>query len=317
MEHLLIFISAIAIFSFLISAFTAGSFGFLGIGDGAFDFPFESINTYLPSWLIIILGFFAFAIPFALLFMLGLKILSNNTKSFGKVASLTLLALWILSVLGLTFSGIDFVSKYKYQGIDTTTQDIELVANDTLSISMVGNDEYHDTKYLKHNNGYRTVNDNGIKKTYSTDVDFDIRKSDSDFAYIKIRKEARGRSYDAANSNAEKLEYQFNLSDSNLKLNGYFLNELENSFFDQEVDVILYLPKGATIYLDKSTKTFIDDISNVQNIYDRRMIKHYYIMGDSELDCIDCEEWNSNTEKEDDNLNLKIDDEGVNLKNKI
>mgnify|MGYP006075058343 FL=1 len=311
---LIIFVSALVLLSLIIGVFSVGSISFLGLGDG-FNFPQELLfNSYLPQWLIALLVFIVVAIPIIVLFMLGLKILSNNAKSFGKVTSLTLLALWILSILGLVFSGIDFASKYRYQGLDTSTHDIELIANDTLSISMIGNEEYQDLKYLKRSDGFKTINDNGSEKVYSTDINFDIRKSDSDFSYIKIRKEARGRNYENANSNAKKLEYQFNLSDSNLRLNGYFLNEIKNTFFDQEIDVILYLPKGATIYLDKSTKTFIDDISNEQNIYDRRMINHYYIMGNSELKCIDCDEWNSNREKEDDNLNLKIDNDGVNLK---
>ena len=311
---LIIFVSAIVLLALIISLFSVGSLEFLGFGDEFINYPAAMFNSYLPHWLILLLMFTVVAIPLIVLFMLGLKILSNNTKSFSKVTSLTLLALWILSILGLTFSGIDFASKYRYQGIDTQTNDIELVANDTLNISMVGNEDYQDTKYLRHSNGFKTVNDDGSEKVYSTDINFDIRKSNTDAAYIKIRKEARGRNYEDANANAEKLEYQFNLSNSNLRLNGYFLNEIKNTFFNQEVDVILYLPEGVTIYLDKSTKTFIDDISNEQNIYDRRMINHYYIMGNSELRCIDCDEWNSNREKEDKNLNLKINENSVNLK---
>jgi phage shock protein PspC (stress-responsive transcriptional regulator) len=311
---LIIFVSALVLLSLIIGMFSVGSLEFLGFGDDFRQYPAVIFNSYFPYWLILLLFFTTVAIPVVVLFMLGLKILSNNTKSFGKVTSLTLLALWILSILGLVFSGIDFASKYRYQGIDTQTNSIELIVNDTLNISMVGNDTYQDTKYLKHESNFNIVNVDGIEKVYSTNVDFDIRKSNTDLAYIKIRKEAKGRNYENANSNAEKLEYQFNVSDSNLKLNGYFLNEIKNTFFNQEIDVILYLPEGATIYLDKSTKTFIDDISNEQNIYDRRMINHYYIMGNSELKCIDCDEWNSNREKEDENLNLKIDNDGVNLK---
>lgn len=307
---LIIFVSAIVLLALIIGLFSVGSLGFLGIGNDNF-FPNEFIfNSYLPHWLIAIMGFVVVAIPVIVLFMLGLKILSNNTKSFGKVTGLTLLALWILSILGLVFSSIDFASKYRYQGIDTQTNDIEIIANDTLNISMVGNDTYYNTKYLKHNHNFNIINIEGNEKIYSTNVDFDIRKSNNDMAYIKIRKEARGRNYEKANENAGKIEYEFNLSDSKLELNGYFLNDISNSFFDQEIDVILYLPEGVTIYLDKSTRTFLDDVANKQNIYDRSMTNHYYIMGKNELDCIDCMVYNSDDE---DKVNLKIDEDSLNL----
>lgn len=307
---LIIFVSAIVLLSLIISLFSIGSLEFLGFGDEFINYPTAFFNSYLPHWLILVLFFTAVAIPVIVLFMLGLKILSNNAKSFGKVTSLTLLALWILSILGLIFSGLDFASKYRYQGIDTQTNDIELIANDTLKISMVGNDTYQDTKYLKHNHNFNIVNVDGNEKVYSTNVDFDIRKSNNDMAYIKIRKEARGRNYENANENAAKIEYQFNLNDSNLELDGYFLNDISNSFFDQEIDVILYLPEGATIYLDKSTRTFLDDVANKQNIYDRSMTNHYYVMGKNELDCIDCKTYNGN---KDEKVKLKIDEDSLNL----
>ncbi len=310
---LIIIVSALTLLSLIIGAFSWGSLEFLGFGDDFLNIPSEILHGTLPYWLMALFFFTAVAIPFILLFLLGLKILSNNAKSFGKVTSLTLLALWIISILGLIFSGLDISSKYKYRGLDTKSQDIELIANDTLRISMVTNNDYIDDKYSRNNRNYKKFNDNGIEKLYSTDVDFDIRKSDTDFAYIKIRKAAQGRNYSDANLNAEKLEYQFNLSNSSLELNGYFLNNFKNAFFGQEVDVILYLPEGAKIYLDKSTKHYLDDVSNRQDIYDKRMIDHYYIMGKNQLDCIDCK-----TDKiidvDTDNVDLKINENGVNLK---
>ncbi|MCF6280444.1 MAG: PspC domain-containing protein [Flavobacteriaceae bacterium] len=309
---LIIIVSALTLLGLIIGAFSWGSLEFLGFGDQFLHYPSEIFHSALPYWLIVLFFFIAIAIPFVLLFMLGLKILSNNAKSFSKVTSLTLLALWIISILGLIFSGLDISSRYKYKGLDTKTQNIEIIANDTLKISMVLNDDFMDTKHIRHNRRLRSINDNGVEKLYSTDVDFDIRKSDSDVAYIKIRKEAQGRNYSDANTNAEKLEYQFNLTNSNLKLDGYFLNGFKNTFFGQEVDVILYLPEGATIYLDKSTRNYLDDVSNKQNIYDKRMIDHYYIMGKNQLDCLDCKS-NKIVDVDSENVKLKIDKNGVKL----
>ncbi len=314
---LIVFISAMVFISLVIGMFSWGSLEYLGFGEQFLQYPPEIFYSTLPHWVIVLFFFFAVAIPFIVLFMLGLKILSSNTKSFGKITKLTLIAIWIISILGLIFSGIDISNRYSASGISTTKENIAIVKNDTLSISMTTNKDLLDTKRRhRSNSNLKIVTDDGAKKLYSNNIGVDVRKSDTDVAYIKIRKQSHGKNSEDANSNAEKLEYQFRLDGKNLRLNNYFLNETRNSigFFNQGIDVILYLPKGTIVYLDSSTRNYLDDVSNVQNIYDRSMIKHHYIMGESELDCIDCKgsDYENNTNS--DNLNLKIEDDGVNLK---
>ena len=310
---LIVFIAAITLITLIIGFFSWGSIEALGIQEEWMQLPPRFFNTTLPYWLIILFGFMAFAIPFVVLFMLGIKILSNNAKSFGKVTKLTLLALWIVSILGLIFTGIDFSSRYKHASTDTTKHELNIMPTDTLNISMVNNDDFDDGKFYRNRNSIRVVDVADTKKLYANNVDVDIRNSDTGTAYIKIRKYAHGRNRSNAKENAKKIEYQFNLDDKNLRLNNYFLNEFPNGFFDQDLDVIIYLPEGFTVYLDKTTKYFLDDVTNVQNIYDERMTKHHYIMTDSELDCLDCPD-NIINHKTEEKVNLKIDEDGLNLK---
>jgi phage shock protein PspC (stress-responsive transcriptional regulator) len=310
---LIVFIAAITLISLIIGIFSWGSFEALGIHEEFFDFSPRFINTALPYWLIVSFVFMAVSIPFIVLFMLGLKILSNNSKSFGKVTGLTLLALWIIAVLGLIFSGIDISSRYSQSGINTSKHAIAIAATDTLKVSMVKfNSDYEYNNY-RNGNSYKIVTDNNTKKLYSSNVDVDIRKSEDESTYVKIRKSARGRTYDDAKDNAEKIEYQFRLDGSHLQLDNYFLNNFPNGFFDQSIDVLIYIPEGYTVYLDNSTRNYLDDVSNVQNIHDRSMTRHHYIMGLSELDCLDCDGAERKSGNYTGNVNIKIDENSVNL----
>ena len=308
---LIIFIAAVTLISLIIGFFSWGSVEALGIQEEWMQVPPHFFNTTLPYWLIILFGFIAIAIPFVVLFMLGIRILSNNAKSFGKVTGLTLLAIWIVAILGLVFSGIDFSSRYKHASTDTTKHELNVTPLDTLKISMISNDDIDNYNYGRNNN-IKVIDTDGKKQLFSNDVELDIRNSDTDNAYIKIRKYAHGKTRSLAKENARKIEYQFNLTDKNLQLNSFFLNDFPNGFFDQDIDVILYLPEGYTVYLDKSTKYYLDDVANVQNIYDHSMVRHHYIMTDSELDCLDCDE--SDYNDDDENVHLKIDDDGMHLK---
>jgi len=208
------------------------------------------------------------------------------------------------------------LNRYKYNGYSSATEDLEISPADTLRVSMISNKDYKDLKYsYKNSNRIKYITIGGSKKIFSSDVDLDIRKSDTNSAYIKIRKEARGSSSSAANENAGKLEYQFKLDGNKLAFNNYFLNGHSKSFIDQEVDVILYLPEGYHVFLDKSTRNYLYDIDNVQDIYDKSMVNHYYVMGENELDCLDCKDSKKN-DVETDNVNLKINEDGLNFKAK-
>lgn len=310
---LIVFIAAITLISLVIGFFSWGSIEYLGIDNEFMRIHPRFIDSTMPYWLLIICAFIVVAVPFIVLFMLGLKILSNNAKSFGKVTGLTLLALWILSILGIIFTTIDVSSRYSHSGISTTKHELAIEPTDTLSISMLKLDEDNVVRYDDHRIN-KIYFDSETKKMFSRKVSVDVRLSDQEYAYVKIRKSARGKNFEIANDNASKLEYEFKLDNKNLKLNNYFLKDyLSQSIFEEDVDVIVYVPEGYHVYLDRSTKYYLDDVDNVQNIYDRNMVDHYYIMGNEELDCLDCPDSTTKV-LEDEHVKLKIDDKSFNLK---
>ncbi len=320
---LIIFIAAITLIALIIAAFSVGSIGILGFHQDFMNPPFffNSIHppffydSILPSWLLVIFGFLAIAIPFVVLFMLGLKILSSNVKSFSTTTKLSLLGVWIIAILGLSFAGINFATQNAYDGVHNQTKDLPIIALDTLTIKLIGNDNLSNEKELRRRNNYETVFDNNVEKLYTTRVNLDIKSTDKTTAYMKIRKESDGKNRLTANKDAESIEYKFNLTEKNLLLNGYFLSDLKNKFKDQLIDITVYLPVNSVVYLDKSTQTYLNDVDNVQNIYDGDMPKHYFKMTENGLECLDCDSsifgdsYKNNTE----NFKLNIDENGVEI----
>lgn len=307
---ILIFIAAVTIIGLILGAFSLGSFSVLGFDDfiGQPPFFFDSI---LPSWLLILFTFIAIGIPFVVLFLLGLRILSNNVNSFTTTTKLSLLGIWIISLLGLGFAGINFATQRAYEGVYRQNQDLPIVETDTLKIKMVGDENLSNRYELRRRYDYETVYDNNIQKLYSTRINVDIKATDKPTASIKIRKESEGNNRLSANNDAEAIEYQFSLSDKNLLLNGYFLSEFKNKFKEQLVDITVYIPINTIIYIDSSTQTFLDDVDNVQNIYDRNMPKHYFKMTENGLECLDCDPSIYGDDYKSDKFNLKIDENGL------
>jgi hypothetical protein len=283
----------------------------LGFSEDFVHYPPFFFDSVLPAWVLVIFAFVAIAIPFVVLFMLGLKILSSNVKSFTTTTKLSLLGVWIVALLGLGFAGINFATQTAYDGVFNQNEELPFVSNDTLKIKMIGDENLSNRSELYRNYNYETVYDNDTQKLYSTRINVDIKTTEKTNAYIKIRKESTGNSRLKANHDAEAIEYQFNLTNKELLLNGYFLSDFKNKFKDQLIDITVYLPLNSVVYLDASTKSFLDDVDNVQSIYDRNMPKHYYKMTENGLECLDCDSAIFGDDYKEQNFRLKIDNEGV------
>ncbi len=61
------------------------------------------------------------------------------------------------------------------------------------------------------------------------------------------------------------------------------------------------------MYFDNTSKSFLYDVKNKQNIYDSDMANHYYYMSSEGFECTDCDAIDEEPDED------RFDDEGVNL----
>jgi phage shock protein PspC (stress-responsive transcriptional regulator) len=313
---ILILIATLTLLGLIIGAFSWGSIKILGFGPDFISYPPFFFNSIMPTWLLATFSFIAIGIPFVVLFMLGLKILSSNIKSFSTTTKLSLLGVWIVSILGLGFAGINFATQTAVNGVFKSTSELPIAKNDTLKIKMIGDDNLSNRRELRKRYDTEIVYDNEIQKLYSSKINLDIRPAENTVGYIKIRKNSEGSNRLKANKDSEAIDYKFNLNNSNLLLNGYFLSDVKNQFKNQSIDVTIYLPLNSILYLDKSTRSYLNDVDNVQNIYDGDMPKHFYKMMEEGLKCLDCNPsiFGDDYNEKNNHFKLNIDDNGVKLK---
>ena len=283
---LLIITSVLTLLAILISGFSLGSIEFLGLTDELAKYPPFFYTSRIPSTLLAVFSFIVVAIPFVLLFKLGLKIISSNVNSFTRATNLSLLGVWLLAIMGLSFAGIEYGahSSNKFSKSDRfTLENVNIL--DTLNIKMIALEEFSPRRYSED----KTVFINDTEKAYRTNIQLDIRESNTDELFLKVHKKANSISLEKAKELANEIDYKFKVVNENLLLDAYFLANMDNIHHSQYIRITLFVPKGMIIYLDKSTKYFLNDIDNYQNIYDRNMIKHFYAMDDEGLDCLDCD----------------------------
>ena len=313
---LLVIIAVVTILALLISLFTIGSIDLIHHEWFSYDAFFFN-SSGLPVWVISILTFILVGIPFFFLFALGLRILSNNTKTVGKTAKLTLLGIWLMALLTAIFFGTRQYMMTAYDGSVTNTTEIPFNVADTLSINVIGDDGISDKRELRHSWGREVVLDgNDIEKIYSNNIRMNIFESKDTTVYVKTRKRSKGQSRQDARDNAGLIEHTVKLSGNELEVQGYFLSDIATRFGEQKIYVDLYLPEGQTIYLGESSRTFLYDVDNIQEVYDNDMAGHHFRMTRDGLDCLDCEVYEINTSGDDsdpESFNMKIDEKGVHI----
>ena len=151
-----------------------------------------------------------------------------------------------------------------------------------------------DTVYYRHDlkrNTYKEeVEIEGVKMVYSNNIRVDVKKSNSDESYVVIQKESRGQNKSKANSNSKKIRYKYEVIDNTIVLDAYYLSAFKNLWKDEEINITLFIPKDVTVYFDNSTKNFLSDVDNEDDIYDKDMANYHFIMTESTLKCTDCTE---------------------------
>jgi phage shock protein PspC (stress-responsive transcriptional regulator) len=312
---ILIMIGLTTLISLLIGIFTLGSATFIDLPWN--DFIETGNFTDYPIWSFGLLMFFAVGIPFLFLTILGFKLLAPNMKSIGNIAKYTLLALWIIAVALAISVGIKQASAFAIDGRVVHKENIAIQPTDTLLIKFVHNDYY--AKNVDDRNNFRITKDSANTDViYSNEVRLEIKKTDEKLPYIKIEKEAKGKSLSEAKQRAEQIRYNYQIIGNQIILDNYLLSELKNKFRDQEIEITLYLPEGSLFKVDSSVQNYDSSNNDFFNL-NYSSDKYLYKLMDNKVKCLDCPTNENDYEDvqydEDDHTSVTINKNGISFTN--
>jgi len=183
----------------------------------------------------------------------------------------------------LGFTGIEFSTTKAAKGNKTETTDLLAINNDTITLKMTKNNDIYDQFNNYSNNNVEIIYQDDKKKLSSTDVFINVEKSETDQAYLQIRKYSEGRNKLKASQNAEKISYNYTIKNNEILLDRYFISEYKNAFKNEDVYIKLFIPNNVTVHFDNSTKNFLRSVENTTDTYDKDMAKHYFVMTDDGL----------------------------------
>ncbi|PQB04660.1 PspC domain-containing protein [Aureitalea marina] len=285
---LLIIISLSTLVGLIVGLFTVGTVDFWGAGEFT-DYISLVDTSNAPIWLVSLMVLFAVGIPFFVLFILGLKLLIDNLKSIGTPAKISLLVVWIASIIGLGILGLRQASETAFEGDVKTSQTLPVKAGDTLNMAMSFNTQY---EYSSRRSGGLEImyDEDDNKVIYSNDIRLIVRSTNDSVGKVTVERRAEGRNFQAARDRARAIDHNYSYSDGQLTIDGYFTTDFANKYRDQEMEIVVYLPVGTILYADQNTYTFHRNDSYYRDILNNGDEEQYLLIEDGSTSCLDCPE---------------------------
>lgn len=215
-------------------------------------------------------------IPLLAMLFIGTKLVfrykTNNTA-----IGLTMVGVWLIALVTLAVVSAGQLGNYKSRSSVTNSQTISCDSCQTLVLKLA-DDKYED---------YATT-DFDIENMKAVVVDgeevllgeprLDVEKSGNENFVILIKKASRGKSRESAKESIDKIIYRYELKDSTIYFDPYFILDEGLKWRNQEVNITVKVPEGKSVYLDDNLVKIIHDIENVSNTWDGDMVGKTWIM---------------------------------------
>ncbi len=233
--------------------------------------PISISGFWAQLGLIIVIG-----IPLITLIYAGIKIIFNF-KTNNKIIGITATTLWFIGLFLSLSIGLNIAGNYKNDNQEIKSFNIDKTNSDTLYLeSKIISEEYDEDSQMDLDNYLITKEKGKLKITGHPD--FRIEQSYDKSTSLKLKYKSKGKSRRNALNNITQIEYNWSQKDSLITFDDIFKIKGEQKIYGQEVEMILYLPVGKSVYLSPSMEEIIFDIQNVQNMWDNNMTDKIWTM---------------------------------------
>jgi phage shock protein PspC (stress-responsive transcriptional regulator) len=215
-------------------------------------------------------------IPILMILFVGTKLIFRYQTN-NKLIGLGAFGLWIAALVVLIFVAVNQAGNFSKQTSQTITQKVDCTTCKTLYLEV--NDDLYETLIEQDFslNRMKIATINGKEKLLGHPR-FTIEKSSTGEYLMLIKKRARGSNGENAQKNTEDITYNFSQKDSTIHFDPYYLLKEESKWRDQEVALTLKVPEGKSIYLNPKMRDIINDIENVENMWDGDMVGKTWTM---------------------------------------
>ena len=218
------------------------------------------------------LGIFLFiGIPLIAGMYKGIKYLIG-IKSKIKGLSFLAISFWLAGFGLMIFNGVKIANEFTEKTTINTLMNIPTPTNKTLYLQSLGKVNKN-SKYRGHvsiGNWYFVSSSTQDSSFGSASLNI-IKNNKNDFE-IEVIQSANGKTNKDAKHTASKTNYTFTQKDSLIQFDKYFSIPNHTKWRNQKVDILVKVPIGGKVFIDRSMKKLIHDIENISGTSDHDML---------------------------------------------
>ncbi|WP_293935227.1 PspC domain-containing protein [Sphingobacterium sp. UBA6645] len=257
----------------------------LGIKNDIMIPPLE-VMTPVSAFFALLAGFMAIGIPTFALFYIMLRIVFK-VQRMNNYLSMTLFATWIVSIVMILYFVVITQQEFK----EVSTISVEKPLDKSASYVFTENDvrviKASDEEFNKKKFNINVKGEN-LADYLKRDISIRFEALDSLKApYIQYNYRAKGNTYKEASDRASRISYQVKQDKNLVTFDSHFAMNEQDKFRDQHVGMVVYLPVGTKVSLNKSLHSKVHDISAWEcSRYDEEAKSTEWIMTANGLRCI-------------------------------
>ncbi len=258
-------------------------------------------------------------IPLCMLVYKGMKLVLGIKVRY-RWLNLSVGILWFVGLAICLYLGLNLLNDYSAE--TQLKEQVKINTNDTLFVKANNNYPALITDIdFGWNRGRWLINTTQNPPIWWGKPQVKIITSENDSLSVFILKSSEGVDKPDAAQRAKKINYKLAQQGSILLIDNYFSFNSADKFRNQEVEVLIKLPKNKIIYLDNNLKRLLYDVENTNGITDSEMGAKYWKMTENGLTCLSCtKEDLMNIKNEinvkDSNAHVKIDKHGIEVNSK-
>jgi len=227
------------------------------------------------------------AIPLVLLLLNGIKILFNVNLYLKRVGFI-MLFFWLAGVGITAYQGVKLAKEFQKEGTIRSSFTLSYPA-DTLKLSLnPTRDEWNEMRNEFDNDFsddmFITNNEDSV---FVRTVSLDIQSSNTDTAELVFIRHSRGNSSGEAKKLANEIEYHYSLNGNTLTLSPVCMLSTDTKFRGQNIDIILKLPVGKSVFITKDLRMILDNVQTTTDTNSWDMVGYTWLMTKDGLECKD------------------------------
>jgi phage shock protein PspC (stress-responsive transcriptional regulator) len=273
----------------LIVALVGSLFGFGMINNMSINHFFDLVfNSPGQADLAVVGLLFAAGVPLVMLIYGGVRALFQ-IKERNRMVRYSAAGLWLVGLLILIYVGVSVGGDFTERSHVSKEIQLHQPGCDTLFLraSRSENEGLADEADWDHSPGWSFVSESGeqIRIRFPR---LKIEQSEDTNFHVIVTTYANGFDEGLAQARAKKIRYDVHQKDSVVEFPTFFEISKQDKWRDQEVHIVVYVPKGKMVFISRSMARILNDVRNESDTWDGDMVNRRWIMNAEGLTCVDC-----------------------------